>query len=251
MSGHNKWSTIKHKKAKQDAIRARIFTRLIREITIAAREGGGDPDSNPRLRNAIAAAKAANMPSENIERAIKKGTGELPGVSYEEIVYEAYGPGGVAMLIEVVTDNKNRSAAEIRHILDRNGGKLGGQGSVMWMFETWGIVEVPAEGVDEDELMEIALEAGAEDMQRDGDVYVIKVNPSNLEDVRKAVEEKGININKAEVTKIPQNTTKLTGSDAEKMLKLMNALDDHDDVQNVYANFDISEEEMNRIAENM
>ncbi len=251
MSGHNKWSTIKHKKAKQDAIRARIFTRLIREITIAAREGGGDPDANPRLRNAIAAAKAANMPSENIERAIKKGTGELPGVSYEEIVYEAYGPGGVAMLIEVVTDNKNRSAAEIRHILDRNGGKLGGQGSVMWMFETWGIVEVPAEGIDEDELMEIALEAGAEDMQKDGDVYIIKVNPSNLEDVRKAVEEKGITINKAEVTKIPQNTTKLTGSDAEKMLKLMNALDDHDDVQNVYANFDISEEEMNRIVENM
>ncbi len=251
MSGHNKWSTIKHKKAKQDAIRGRIFTRLIKEITLAAKEGGGDPDANARLRNAIAAAKAANMPSDNIERAIKKGTGELPGVVYEEITYEAYGPGGVAMIIEVVTDNKNRSAAEVRHTLDKHGGKLGAQGSVTWMFEKWGIIEVKDNNVNEEELFEKSLDAGAEDMYKEGDVYIIKTEASSLDTVKTALENAGFEITKAEITKIPQNTTSLTGNDAEKMLKLMNALDELDDVQNVYANFDISDEEMDRIVEKL
>ncbi|NOY78790.1 MAG: YebC/PmpR family DNA-binding transcriptional regulator [Calditrichaeota bacterium] len=239
MSGHNKWSSIKHKKAKVDAQRGRIFTRLIKEITVAARMGGGDEESNPRLRAAVAAAKAANMPSANIERAIKRGTGELPGVTYEEVTYEGYGPGGAALLIETLTDNKNRTVADLRHILAKHNGNLGESGSVAWIFEKKGVITIPAEGLSEDDVMMVVLDAGAEDMKSDGEMFEILTAPEDFEQVKKAVEEAGYPIDSAEVTMYPKSTVKLEGKHAEQMLKLMDALDEHDDVQNVYSNFDI------------
>lgn len=248
MSGHNKWSTIKHKKGAADAKRGKMFSKLIKEITIAARYGGGDPDGNPRLRTAINAARAANMPKDNVDRAIKRGTGEIEGASYEEIVYEGYGPGGVAVLAEALTDNKNRTVAEIRHIFDKYNGNLGESGCVAWMFEKKGIVVVSAEGLNEDIVMELALEAGAQDVSTEGNTYEITTEPADFEAVRTAVEEKGWKVELAEVTMAPQNNVKLDGKKAEQMLKMMDALDDHDDLQRVFANFDISEDEMMKIS---
>jgi len=242
MSGHSKWSTIKRKKEKTDAARGRVFTRLIKEITVAARHGGGDENANPRLRAAIAAAKNANMPAANIEKAIKRGTGELPGVTYEEVIYEGYGPGGVALMIEVLTDNRNRTVAEIRHILSKHGGSLGETGCVAWMFTKKGILSVPSEGVTEDELMDIVLEAGAEDLSQEDGNYEIITSSEDFENVKQALEAKSIKIENAEVTMHPQNTVKLDSKHAESLLKIMDALEEHDDVQNIYSNFDIAEE---------
>jgi len=249
MSGHSKWSTIKHKKAAIDAKRGRMFTKIIKEITVAARMGGGDADSNPRLRTAILSAKGVNMPGENIDRAIKKGTGELPGVSYEEITYEGYGVGGVAVLVEVMTDNRNRTVAEIRTIFTKAGGALGESGCVSWMFRKLGLITVPAESIKEDALMEVALDCGAEDMSLEEDVFEVKTRFQDLEAVREAMEAKGVTIGSAEVTMIPQNTTQLDEEGARKMLKLMDNLDDHDDVQKVYANFDIPEDIMEKLGD--
>lgn len=248
MSGHNKWSTIKHKKGAADAKRGKMFSKLIKEISIAARMGGGDPEGNPRLRTAVLTARAANMPKENIERAIKRGTGEIEGVTYEEIVYEGYGPGGVAVLVEALTDNKNRTVAEIRHIFDKHSGNLGESGCVAWIFVKKGVIEISAEGLTEDEVMELALEAGAQDVKREGDTFEITTEPPDFEPVRKAAEDKGWKIDLAEITMIPQNTVKLSGKKAEQMLKMMDVLDDHDDLQKVFANFDISEEDMMKIS---
>ncbi|MBI5249657.1 MAG: YebC/PmpR family DNA-binding transcriptional regulator [Desulfomonile tiedjei] len=248
MSGHNKWSTIKHKKGAADAKRGKIFSKFIKEITIAARMGGGDLEGNPRLRTAVNAARAANMPKDNIERAVKRGTGEIEGVNYEEIVYEGYGPGGVAVLVEALTDNKNRTVAEIRHIFDKHSGNLGESGCVSWMFDKKGMIEVTSSGLTEDEVMELALENGAQDVSNEGDSFEITTDPSEFEVVRKAVEQKGWKVDMAEITMIPQTTVKLDGKKAEQMLKMMDALDDHDDLQRVYANFDISEEEMLRVS---
>lgn len=248
MSGHNKWSTIKHKKGAADAKRGKVFSKLIKELTIAARMGGGDPDGNPRLRTALNTARNANMPKENIERAIKRGTGEIEGVNYEEIIYEGYGPGGVAVMVEALTDNKNRTVAEIRHIFDKYNGNLGETGCVNWMFQKRGMVAISAEGLTEDEVMELALENGAQDVAVEEDTFEIAVEPSDFEPVRKAVEDKGWKIELAEITMVPQNTLKLDGKKAEQMLKMMDALDDHDDLERVYANFDISEEEMMNVS---
>ncbi|HNR68327.1 MAG TPA: YebC/PmpR family DNA-binding transcriptional regulator [bacterium] len=241
MSGHSKWSTIKRKKEKTDAARGRVFTRLIKEITIAARNGGGDEESNPRLRTAVLAAKAANMPATNIDRAVKRGTGELPGVVYEEIVYEGYGPGGAALYIETLTDNKNRTVAEMRHMLSRYGGSLGESGSVAWMFNKKGIITVPAAGISEDNLMEATLEAGVDDIQMDNDYFTLTCAPNDLEAVKSALEEKNIEYDSAEVAMQPNSTIKLEGKQAESMLKLMDVLEEHDDLQNVYSNFDIDD----------
>lgn len=248
MSGHNKWSTIKHKKGAQDAKRGRLFSKLIKEITVAARIGGGDPEGNPRLRTAVNAARTANMPKENIERAIKRGAGGADGVQYEELVYEGYGPGGVAVMVEVLTDNKNRTVAEVRHIFDKYNGSLGESGCVSWMFDKRGVVEISAAGLDEDEVMEVALEAGAEDVTRDGDTFEIRTAPQDLEAVRAAFANKGWTLELAEITMIPKDTVKLEGKKAEAMLKMMDALDDNEDLQKVYANFDISEEEMIKLS---
>jgi YebC/PmpR family DNA-binding regulatory protein len=242
MSGHSKWASIKHKKAKVDAQRGRVFTKLIREITIAARVGGGDPGGNPRLRSAILAAKGMNMPADNIDRAVKKGTGELEGVTYEEVTYEGYGPGGVAVLAEVVTDNKNRTVGEIRKIFSRHGGNLGESGCVAFLFEKKGHLQVEAAQVDEDRLMTVVLEAGAEDMQREDSNYAISTAPKDFEKVRDALAKAGIKPLTAEVTKLPKSTVKLEGKHAEQMVHLMEELEEHDDVQHVYANFDIPEE---------
>jgi YebC/PmpR family DNA-binding regulatory protein len=241
MSGHSKWATIKRKKAVTDAKRGKAFTQIIKEIIIAARMGGGDPKGNPRLRLAIEKAKASNMPADNIKRAIQKGTGELPGVVYEEITYEGYGPGGVALIIESVTDNKNRTVSEIRHLLERNNGKLGASNSVAWMFHRKGIIHVAKNTSDEDTLVNIILDAGAEDMKADDDVFEITSAPEMLETVRQTLEAKQIKMEVAEIQLLPENTVKVAGKDAEQMLKLMDALEDHDDVQHVYANFDIDE----------
>ncbi len=248
MSGHNKWSTIKHKKGAADAKRGKVFSKLIKELTIAARMGGGDPDGNPRLRTALNTARNANMPKENIERAIKRGSGEIEGVNYEEIIYEGYGPGGVAVMVEALTDNKNRTVAEIRHIFDKYNGNLGETGCVNWMFQKKGMVAISAEGLTEDEVMELAMENGAQDVAVEEDTFEIAVEPSDFEPVRKAVEDKGWKIELAEITMVPQNTLKLDGKKAEQMLKMMDALDDHDDLERVYANFDISEEEMMNVS---
>jgi len=242
MSGHSKWSTIKRKKAAKDAQKGRIFTRLIREITVAAREGGGDEETNPRLRAAIQDAKNANMPIANIDKAIKKGTGELPGTSYEDVVYEGYAPGGVALYLETLTDNKNRTVAEVRHILSKHGGSLGENGSVSWMFNKTGIINVPKTNADEDDVMMVALDAGAEDIEAEDDYFRIKTQPGTLEDVKKAFEENGISFENAEITMEPQNLVSVEGKEAEQVLKLMEALEDQDDMQNVYANFDIDDE---------
>src|SRR6187549_769124 len=244
MSGHSKWHTIKHKKGAADAKRGKIFTRLIKELSVAARHGGGDPGMNPRLRTIIADAKAANMPRENIERAIRRGTGEEPGVSYEEITYEGYGPGGVALLIEVVTDNKNRSVGEIRHLLAKYNGNLAAENSVAWMFTRKGQVIIEKDKADEEKLLNAALEAGADDMSDDGSVWEIISAPESFDAVRDAVKGLGLEPASAEVAMIPQNYIKLTGKDAQQMLRLMEGLDDHDDVQHVWANFDIEEKEI-------
>jgi len=247
MSGHSKWATIKRKKAATDAARGRVFTRLIKEITIAARNGGGDPAGNPRLRTAIAAAKAANMPADNIDRAIKKGTGELEGVHYEEITYEGYGPGGVAILVDTVTDNKNRTAAELRHIFSKNGGNLGSQGCVAWMFEPKGLITVDASKVDEDTLMSVALDAGAEDIKAEDGEFEVVTPPSAFEAVKKALEDRKIPIVASELTKVPQNTVQLDAGHAATMLKLMDAIEEFEDTQKVYANFDIPAEVMAKL----
>jgi YebC/PmpR family DNA-binding regulatory protein len=243
MSGHSKWHGIKHKKAKVDAARGRIFTRLIREITIAAKTGGGDPDGNPRLRTAMHAARAANMPADNIERAIKKGTGELPGVTYEELTYEGYGPGAAAVMVVVTTDNKNRTAPEVRKIFAKHGGNLGESGCVGWMFEKKGLIRVEAKGVDEEALLSAALDAGAEDMRQEEGIFEVLTAPreKEFEAVRAAVTRGKFPIVSAEITMVPQSTVRLDGKPAEQMLRLMEELEDHDDVQNVYANFDIPE----------
>ncbi|VAX25537.1 Probable transcriptional regulatory protein YebC [hydrothermal vent metagenome] len=243
MAGHSKWASIKHKKKLVDAKRGKAFTKIIKEITVAARLGGGDPGSNPRLRTAIANAKAANMPGDNMERAIKKGAGSLPGVSYEEITYEGYGVGGVAVMLEVTTDNRNRTVAEIRTIFQKAGGQLGENGCVSWMFDKKGLITIAAESIGEEELMEIALEAGAEDLNSSGDIYEVHAPPETLEDVRSALETKGIKMDSAEVSLIPQNTVKMETVDAaRKMHRLIDSLEDHDDVLNVFANFDIPDE---------
>jgi len=247
MSGHSKWHSIKHKKAKVDAARGRVFTKLIKELTVAARMGGGDPDANPRLRVALSAAKGANMPGKNIDNAIKKGTGELPGVVYEDVSYEGYGPGGVAVFIEAVTDNKNRTVAEIRHLFGKYGGNMGESGSVSWIFERKGLITVPTEKYTEDELMEIVLEAGAEDMNPQDEVYEIYTAYEDFQTVRNALEEKSVVMESSELTMIPQNTVKLEGKPAEQLMRFMSILDEHDDVQNVFANFDIEDQEMERI----
>ena len=245
MSGHSKWHTIKHKKGALDAKRGKIFTKLIKEITVAARTGGsGDVDSNARLRKAVSDAKAQNMPNDTIDRAIKRGTGELEGVAYDEITYEGYGPNGVAVLIETMTDNRNRTVAELRHIFSKNGGNLGESGSVAWMFDKKGYIVVDKEAASEDQLFEIAIEAGAEDVQDDGDAFEILTAPENFEAVHEAVKAAGVEPQAGEISMIPQNYIKLEGAEAKTMMKLYDALDDNDDVQKVYANFDIDESEI-------
>ncbi|MCP4021491.1 MAG: YebC/PmpR family DNA-binding transcriptional regulator [Desulfobacteraceae bacterium] len=247
MSGHSKWSSIKHKKGAADVKRGKIFTKLIKEITVAARMGGGEPDSNPRLRHAINQAKAQNMPKDNLERAIKKGTGELEGVSYEEIIYEGYGPGGVAVLVECLTDNKNRSIADIRYIFSKAGGNVGTDGCVAWMFDKKGLITVSKEDSDEDTLMEVALDVGAEDIIEEGDSFDIITAPEDFDTVKDAVDNASIKYEVAEITMLPQNYTKLEGKEAEQMCKFMEALDDCDDVQNFYSNADIPDEVLNAL----
>jgi YebC/PmpR family DNA-binding regulatory protein len=244
MSGHSKWASIKHKKGALDAKRGKIFTRLIKELTVAARAAGGDPDMNPRLRTIIADAKAANMPAENIKRAIRRGTGEEPGVSYEEAQYEGYGPGGAAVIIDVLTDNKNRTVGEMRHTLEKHGGNLAGAGSVAWMFTKRGYIVIEKSKADEEKLMAAVLEAGADDLQADDDNWEVFSTPDAFAAVRDAVKGLGIEPLSAEVSMIPQNYVKLEGKVAQQMVKLMEALDDQDDVQHVWANFDISEKEI-------
>ncbi len=241
MSGHSKWHSIKHKKAAADSKRGRIFTRLIKEMTVAARSGGGDVDSNPRLRLVVATAKAANMPAENIKRAIMRGTGELPGVSYEEVNYEGYGPGGVALFMRVLTDNRNRTVAELRHILSKNGGNLGESGCVAWMFERKGYFVVEKAAASEDKLLDLVLNNGGDDMREDGENYEVFSAPESFETLKAALEAASIHLAASEVSMVPQNYVKLEGKQAETMLKLMEALEDQEDIQNVWANFDIDE----------
>lgn len=247
MSGHSKWSTIKRKKGAADARRGKVFTKLIKEISIAAKLGGGDPEGNPRLRTAIAAAKAENMPKENIERAIKKGTGELGGVTYEELTYEGYGPGGVAILVEVLTDNKNRTIADIRNSLSKHNGNLGESGCVSWMFTLKGLILFDRDNVDEDTLIEVVLNAGAEDVREREREFEVITGPAQFEDVKRAFQDAGLEYSFAEVTMIPQSTVRLLGKEAEQMLRLMERLEDSDDIQKVYANFDIPDEVMERL----
>jgi YebC/PmpR family DNA-binding regulatory protein len=244
MSGHSKWSTIKHKKSAADAKRGRLFTRLIKEITVAARLGGGDPDGNPRLRAAIAEAKGGNMPADNIKRAIQRGTGELPGISYEEVTYEGYGPGGVAVLAQVMTDNRNRTTAELRHLFTKHGGNLGEANCVAWMFDKKGLIVVPREATEEDRLLEIVLEAGGEDVTLDGDNYEILTSVESFEAVRSALQESRVEMPSAEITMVPQNTVHLEGKKAQQCLALMEALEDQEDIQKVSANFDIDDSEL-------
>ena len=244
MAGHSKWKQIKHYKAAADAKRGAMFTKLIREITVAAKAGGGDPDGNPRLRTAIDAARASSMPKENIERAIKKGTGELEGVDYTEVLYEAYGPGGVALMIQALTDNPTRTVAEVRHKLSRGGGNLGATNSVAWMFDRKGQLYVDAGSRDEDAVMEAALEAGAEDFARDGDRFVVTTDPSQLHAVREALQARGLAPSDAAIEWIPKNTVRVEGKEAESLVKLLEALEDLDDVQKVEGNFDIPEDAM-------
>ena len=247
MSGHSKWASIKHKKGALDAKRGRIFTRLIKELTVAARAGGGDPDMNPRLRTIIADAKAQNMPAENIKRAIRRGTGEEPGVSYEEAQYEAYGPGGAAVIIDVLTDNKNRTVGELRHLLEKGGGDLATANAVAWMFHKKGYIVIEKSKtpvIDEDKLMAAVLEAGADDLRDDDDNWEVLSAPEAFQAVRDAVKQLGIEPASAEVSMIPQNYVKLEGKPAQQMVRLMDALDEHDDVQHVWSNFDIEEKEI-------
>jgi len=248
MSGHSKWASIKHKKGAVDAKRGKIFTKLIKEITVATRMGGKDPESNARLRTAIAAAKAENMPKENIERGIKKGTGELEGSTYEEATYEGYGPGGVAVLVEVLTDNRNRAVAEVRHLFERHGGSLGAAGCVAWMFSQKGLIVLPRDQTDEERLFEVALEAGAEDIKEGEKEFEVVTEPSLFEQIKAAIEDAELTPILAEITMIPKTTTNLEGKHAQQMLTLMELLEDSDDVNHVYANFDISDEVMEAIS---
>lgn len=248
MSGHSKWASIKHKKGKEDAKRGRIFTKLIRELSVAAGIGGGDPDNNPRLRGAIVSAKAAHMPKDNIERAIKKGTGELTGETYEEFMLEGYGPSGVALLVEVMSSNRNRSVAEIRHLLDRHNGKMGEAGCVSWMFDKRGLIVVESAAADEDNVMEVALDAGADDVLNQGSIFEVLTSSTEFEKVKAAFDEKTIPYTLAEISMVPQTTVSVSGKAAEQMLKLMESLEELDDVQNVFANFDISEEELQKLS---
>ena len=250
MAGHSKWHNIRHKKAKMDAKRGQLFTKLLREITVAAREGGGDPEFNPRLRIAIEKAKKANMPVENIERAIKRGTGELEGVSYEEVVYEGYGPEGVAIIVECLTDNRNRTTSEVRHLFTKHGGNMGASGCVSFLFEEKGIILVPKDSISEEELFEIAIESGAEDIIADDDQYFeIRTEPKDLYAVKEAIENKGVSIEKAELTRIPTTTVEIKDPDvAHKLIKLLDSLEDSDDVQRVYSNFEMSEDMMKQLA---
>ncbi len=241
MSGHSKWATIRRKKEKTDAARGKIFTKLIKEISVAARTGGGDETGNPRLRTAVLAAKAANMPAANIERAIKKGTGELPGTVYEEVVYEGYGPGGAALLINTVTDNRNRTVSEIRHLLSKRGGSMGETGSVNWMFERRGYVTISAQVTTEDDLLELLLEREVHDIRLEDDVFEIICDPEDLETIKKILGDAQLEPISAEISMIPQSTVKVEGQQAVSLLQLMEDLEDHDDVQNVYSNFDIDE----------
>lgn len=243
MSGHSKWSTIKRKKAANDAKRGKIFTKLIKELTIAARQGGGDPEANPRLRLAVDNAKAANMPMDNIERAIKKATGELEGVVFHELLYEGYGPGGAAVIVEVATDNKNRTVAEVRHHFSKQGGNLGENGSVAWMFERRGVVTLKRDGKDEEEAMETAVEAGADDFETDEEFFEVRTSLEEFENVRRALDAAGYEIENASLQWIAKNTTTVAGDDAEKFLKMTEALEDSDDVQNVYSNADLEIDE--------
>ncbi|NOX35570.1 MAG: YebC/PmpR family DNA-binding transcriptional regulator [Deltaproteobacteria bacterium] len=242
MSGHSKWSTIKHKKGATDAKRGKLFTKLIKEITVAARMGGGDPDSNPRLRHALNSARSQNMPKDTSDRAIKKGTGELEGVNYEEILYEGYGPGGVAVLVECLTDNRNRTIAEVRHAFGKAGGNVGTDGCVAWMFDKKGLISVSKEESDEDTLMEVAIDAGAEDIKEETDSFDIITEPADFDTVKDAVDAAGIKYELAEITMIPQNLTKVEGKEAEQMIKFMEVLDDSEDVQKFYSNADIPDE---------
>ncbi len=246
MSGHSKWHSIKHKKAREDAKRGKVFTKVTREIITAARISGGDPDQNPRLRTAMLAARAVNMPMDNIQRAIKRGTGELEGVSFEEGTFEGYGPGGVAVMIKVLTDNRKRTVSDIRYIFSKNNGNLGETGCVSWMFERKGVINVPTGLISEDDLLDVALEGGAEDiMSGEGaSVYEVYTDQSAFEEVKRAIEERKIEIEYSEITMVPKSTVEISGKPAQQMLNLMNALEDHDDIQEVFANFDISEEEM-------
>jgi YebC/PmpR family DNA-binding regulatory protein len=248
MSGHSKWATIKHKKGALDAKRGKIFTRLIKEIGIAAKNGGGDPDANPRLRTAILAAKAENMPQDNIKRAIQRGTGELPGAIYEEFSLEGYGPGGAAVLLEINTDNRNRTVSEVRHAFGKNGGNMAEAGAVSWMFHKKGDIIVSKSAAKEDDLMNIILEAGGEDLNDDGDNWEILTAPSSYEAVLEAVKKAGVEPLSASVAMIPQNYIKLEGSAANTMIRLMEVLEDHDDVQNVHSNFDIDEKLLEEVA---
>lgn len=248
MSGHSKWKTNKGKKMAADAKKGATYTKIIKELTVVAREGGGNPDTNPRLRAVMQKAKEANMPSDNVKMAIKRGTGELPGVVYETAIYEAYGPGGVAMMIEVLTDNKNRTSAEIRNIMSKKNGNFAGAGAVSWMFTMKGYFLIEKSLAKEDELMNIVLDAGAEDMKSDEKNFEVFCAPANFEKVKQALEAKGIKTQDAEVTMIPSSTVKLSGGDAKQLLSLIDALEDHDDVQQVYANFDIPDEVMEKIA---
>jgi len=248
VSGHSKWSTIKRRKGAVDAKRGKIFTKLIKEITVAARLGGGDPEANPRLRSAIAAAKAVNMPKDNIERGIKKGTGELEGAVYEEITYEGYGPGGVAVLVDCMSDNKNRTVADIRHSFSKSGGNLGESGCVSWMFDKKGVLLIDKQTISEEKLMDLALEAGAEDVLEEENEYQVVTDPENFNTVRESLESKEITFLEADISMVPQNTVDVSDVKlAARLLKLMENLEDHDDVQNVYANFDISEEIMEEV----
>ena len=244
MSGHSKWSSIKHKKAITDARRGKLFTKLIRELTSAARAGGGSVEINPRLRTAVATAKNANMPADTMQRAIKKGTGELPGEVYEEVMYEGYGAGGVAVLVDILTDNKKRTVAEVRHFFAKHGGSLGENGCVAWMFDRKGLIIIYMVHIEEDDLLEIVLEAGGDDLKVEGDVYEIYTSPEAFEDVRSAIEERGLTIDMAEITMMPQSSVVVEGKQAEQILRFMDVLDDHDDVRKAYANFDISDEIM-------
>jgi YebC/PmpR family DNA-binding regulatory protein len=248
MSGHSKWATIKHKKGALDAKRGKIFTRLIKEIGIAAKNGGGDPDSNPRLRTAILAAKAENMPADNIKRAIQRGTGELPGAIYEEFTLEGYGPGGVAILAEINTDNRNRTVSEIRHVFGKNNGNMAEAGAVSWMFHKKGDIVIPKSAAKEDDLMSIVLEAGGEDLRDDGDNWEILTEPSAYEAVLEAVKKAGITPTSSSVAMIPQNYIKLEGAAASQMIRLLEALEEQDDVQNVHANFDIDQKLLEEVA---
>ncbi|HIC57258.1 MAG TPA: YebC/PmpR family DNA-binding transcriptional regulator [Acidobacteria bacterium] len=244
MSGHSKWASIKHKKGAADAKRGKLFTRIIKELTVAARDAGGDPDTNPRLRTVIADAKAANMPADNIKRAIRRGTGEEPGVSYEEVTYEAYGPGGAALLIECMTDNTNRAVGEIRHLLSKHNGNLGTTNSVAWMFEKHGYIVVEKSGVDEEALMTAAIEAGADDFKDEGDNWEIISTPELFEEIRAAVTATGVQPMSVQIAMLPKNLVKLEGKQAQQMIKLMDVLEDQDDVQNLWSNFDVDAKEI-------